>query len=162
MKIVICRPGKWVWRVKFWWRRCWRKCNMSIFTSSTWLHSSSKHFVGAMLMKMALFAKATIAFTGVQKLQWNSKCSVNWGSMHSKVAHACPNFYGADFDENHHFIQRKMAKHSKFAMGAILIKIVILSCRLGGILFRLENAPGCAPISSKPLHQAFFLLGSKD
>ena len=41
----------------------------------------------------------------------------------------------------------KMAKHSKFAMGAILMKIVILSCRLGGILFRLENAPGCAPIS---------------
>jgi hypothetical protein len=40
-----------------------------------------------------------------------------------------------------------MAKHSKFAMAAILMEIVILSCRLGGILFRLENAPGCAPIS---------------
>ena len=64
-----------------------------------------------------------------------------------EIAHACPIFYWADFDENHHFIHRKMAKHSKFAMGAILMKIVILSCRFGGILFRLENAPGCAPIS---------------
>ena len=64
-----------------------------------------------------------------------------------EIAHACPISCGADFDENHHFIHRKMAKHSKFAMGEILMKIVILSCRLGGILFRLENAPGCAPIS---------------
>ena len=34
-----------------------------------------------------------------------------------------------------------MAKHSKFAMGAIIMKIVILSCPLGGNLFRHENAP---------------------
>ena len=45
------------------------------------------------------------------------------------------------------FIPRKMAKHRNFGMGAILMKIIILSCRLDGILFHLENAPGCAPIS---------------
>ena len=33
----------------------------------------------------------------------------------------------ANFDENQHFIHRQMAKHSKFAMGAIIMKIVILS-----------------------------------
>ena len=59
----------------------------------------------------------------------------------------CPCMSEADLDENHHFMHRQMAKHSKNATGAILMKIVILSCRLGGILFRLENAPGCAPIS---------------
>ena len=62
-----------------------------------------------------------------------------------EIAHACPIFMGLISIKNHHFIHRKMAKHSKFAMGAILIKIVIYRAASAAFFSASKTLQGVHP-----------------
>ena len=74
------------------------------------------------------------------------------------------NLYGADsispmsiFAFLHvHFIHRKMAKHSKFAMGAILIKIVIYRAASAAFFSASKTLQGVHPFRKNLFTKRFF------